>query len=406
MPNENIITAPPPSNKTPSPIDKAPPKEVLDRTFSLDNAPKFSEENNSRITTVDERSGKEKELKQSEAPIKQPVQEQKTEQKPEQKVEESKREEKKISSVIKPPGEVKREEKVVTQPKQVSQKITPKNPNERDYTGYSAEETTALKQMSNEGFDFATKLIKQNRELNSKKDGAWYVHPEAYRLSPAFQQGQQKLSTVAIEANTWRDLLIACQKGEKVKNFVGIDQAGKPVFNGEVEPTKEIEELLRVNYTTCVTTYQNQERELIGLKDQYSQQLQTDLQMIEQERNKRFGWVSDKEMLKWTVPVDTGDGQIVDKPIGDVRNDFINIFPPYLRDNPGTNVAADLMVALIVLQGELREALNGKQNAEFSKEEVLRGEPSSQTKPKPETETNEKLGPVREFNLDPTLTLR
>lgn len=45
---------------------------------------------------------------------------------------------------------------------------------QRDYAGFSNEETNALKQMSNEGFDLASRVLKENRELKKLK-GSTYL---------------------------------------------------------------------------------------------------------------------------------------------------------------------------------------------------------------------------------------
>ena len=82
-----------------------------------------------------------------------------------------------------------------------------------------------------------------------------------------------------------------------------------------------------------------------------------DLQGINAERHNRFAWVQDPKLLDYSVEV---EGQGAQK-IGDVKQNFKSLFPPYLSNSIAVEVASDMMVAMVIQSAELREAKNNQQ---------------------------------------------
>lgn len=383
---------------------KEPPAHIQKLEFSLDPGIKFdadeqkvvTEDKTGKETTVkvEPKTNEQPEVKTQVEPAKVATEKkvEPTEKKVEQKVEEPK-----LPSFIKPPA--KKEDKKDEAGKIAFKQVTPKKPEERDYSGYSPEETAALKQMSNEAFDFTTKVLKQNRELAQNKDGAFYQHPDAYRLHPEFRTTQNNIIKTQSEGDIWKQVLASMRKGNATKVPVGFDpQTGNFVFSEQpVTPNEEIEETVRLNMQRCYSVAEQLKGQLNNFGQNYQSRIKQDLAAIQNERSARFSWVANPELLDYTIGVETDKG-IVDMPIKQIRQDFINILPPYIRENPGTQIAADLMVSLMIANGELREARNGKEVAEIKQKEIQRGEPSSETRQI--QEAGKEINGVRTFSLD------
>lgn len=367
---------------------KEPPKEILEQTFSMDPALL------GRAGEAQVKIGEEGTITDGEKKVEEP----KKEEKKVEKVAEQEKVEPKPSTILKPPAETKKEEVKVQEgeKKEVIKQIVPPSkdkPATRDYTGYSAEETAILKAMSNDAFDYTTKLIKESKENAKLKDSTFLQHPEAYTLSPEFKDTQRDVYFANREGQEWAKMLEQCKAGKPFKELTGFDNNGNPTYGAEIQPNDSIEERLRLNMNNCFGIAQQKQGKLNELGNTFKTRVQSDSQAIQQERAARFAWVSDPKLLDYTINIE-GVGE---KSIKQIREDMISLFPPYYRNSPGVEVAADLIVALRIQHAELQQALAGKGVAEIKKEEAMRGEPSSHSKPKKESESVN--GSPKEFSL-------
>lgn len=281
-----------------------------------------------------------------------------------------------ISKHLKAPSDEKPKDKGVEKKEQVKQIKVPES-GTFDYSVYNQEEQFLLKNMSKESRAFADKLYKENKELAKTKDYSYLQHPQSYVLNPDFQKMQEDVQYAFKEGQYWQTQLEACKKGAKIRAITGWKADGSPDVGPEIDPTDAAEEQIRLSMQNCFTQGQQLRGQLQQFPKQYQQRMQQDLQGINNERASRFQWVADPKLLKYSINTEGGE-----KTIETIKKDFIGIFPPYLRNNPGVEVASDLMVAMIIQKAELDEARAGQKVSDIKIEEVKRGEPSSDSKPK------------------------
>jgi len=376
---------------------KEPPKEVLDQNFDgdlpegLDDIPvKQLPETKSGGDTL-------------QAPLgAQPPTEDKTEEKKTEEPPPSKKEEKKpdlpddLASVLTKPGEKPRDEKgkfvAATPSKEEPKPITPEKIT-RDYSSYSPEQAAHLKQMSNEAYQFTTKLIQENKDLAKLKDSNYLQHPQAYVLSPEFQELSSKAQLAQSEGSYWQQQLQLIKEGNPWKPIRGYDKDGNAVFDAERQPTPQDEEQVRLWMNHCINVSQQIGSAIQQFPSRYQNAIQNDTQLIQQEMQRRFAWVSKPELMNYAVQV---DGQ--EKTLKQVEQDFVNIFPSYLQNNLGVKIASNMMIALVIQGAQLKNALAAQAISEVKKEEALTAEPTSRVQPK-DTNVQEVHG-IKEFSID------
>lgn len=360
-------------------MPSTPPPEVLKMDFSDD--PTLDTSGETRIVTED-KNGVTAPVKQVDSTVVQPEVSKSEATKPEVKLPE-----KKQSNILKPPGE-KKETPVAG--KEVVKPINLPSREKilRNYSGFSDEEVAHFKQMSDGAYKFTSELIKKSKEL--EKD-TFLQHPEAYTLSPEYKETQNEINRASVEGDYWKQCLMAIKRGESFKPAVKWEN-GQLVTGNELKPNEEIEEAVRANMNACYQVAQDNKGKLSAHVDTFKKRITSDLQAINQEQAARFPWVADPKLLNYTIPIE-GVG---DLSVKQIRTDFINLFPPYHRNNPGVDVAANLFVALRIANAELQEAKSGQQIAEIKQAEVARAEPSSEVKPAP---VGDPIGGVKEFSL-------
>lgn len=283
-----------------------------------------------------------------------------------------------ISSILKPPaGKVTDKEKSKDAPTQ--KVISPKDikPGARDYTGHTSEEVAALKGMSNEGYSFAKKLLTEKKELEKLKDSSYLQSPDAYRLDPQYRAIQSDAHFAGKEYAYWQEQLALVKSGKPCREVTGYDEKGNFIFGAEVQPTDQVEEQLRMRMNSALQTAQGFQQKAQQFGQTYQQRVVNDLELIESERKSKFAWRQDPELLKHSIEIE-GKG---DTTLEQIHNDFVSLFPPYQRNQPGVQVAGDLMVALQIQAVQIRQATAGQAIAEEKKEELQRAEPGSIVKP-------------------------
>ena len=222
----------------------------------------------------------------------------------------------------------------------------------------------------------------------------FFQHPQAYVLHPDYQRITSEHQYANAEANAWMEQLVKIEEGEEWTPLIGVDQkTGKFIYGDKRKPTIQDKEAVRSSMMRCQQVAQGAQAQLQMMPQQFQQQINTDLSAINQERAKRFDWVADPKLLDFEMELE-GIGK---KKVGDIRNDFVSLFPAYHRQTPGVEVAADLFVALQVYAQRLREAEGNAAIQQTLKEEVKRVEPTSSTRQKANAKG---VNGVTEFSLD------
>lgn len=355
-------------------MPKTPPKEVMDMTF--DDVPDM-DRGEIKPSIIESKTGKEvppvvlpplEEVEKAEKP---------KEEKPlEKPIETPKKDD--IISILKPPATAKKEEgkeKSKTDVKPISPKDI--KPGARDYAGFASEEVTALKGMSNEGYAFATKVLKEKKELESLKGASYLQSPDAFQLDPQYRSIKQDAFFASKEARYWGEQLALVKSGKPCKDITGYDDKGNFIFGAEVQPTDAVEEQLRARMNSAQQSVGQLQQKAQQFGQSYQQRIQQDHAQVENERKSRFAWRQDPSLLEHSIVID-GMGEVS---LNKIHSDFVNLFPPYQRNHPGVQVAGDLMIAMQIQAAQLRQATQGQQIAEEKKEELQRAEPGSIVKP-------------------------
>lgn len=261
-----------------------------------------------------------------------------------------------------------------------------------DYTGHSPEEVTILKNMSNQSREHVSKLMKQAKQLeNEIKSASFLQHPEAYQLDPAYKSLQEDRYFNSIEAEYWKNQLNQIKAGENWRPVIKWNKDGTPVLGDERPPTSEHEEMVRQAMNECYQLAQSSAGKMQEYAQAQKQRFIGDLQAINAEQQRRFEWVADPSKLEHKIEIPN----LGTKTIGEIRNDFIGMFPSYHRNTAGVDVAANLFVAVQILSQRLRAAEGEKQVAQTRAEEVRRAEPTSTVRPASQKEVRG----IREFSL-------
>lgn len=275
--------------------------------------------------------------------------------------------------------------------------IVPKSkeaPKEFDYTGHDEQETYILKNMSVEARKHVSKLMKENKELAANKSGTYMQHPDAYVLDPQFSKLNEDVSFLEREAAHWESQLLKIENGEKWNPLQGFDKNGQPVYGAAQDPTTTDKIKISRFLNDISSQYRNKQTELQQFAGNYKSRIQQDSQAIQQERARRFGWVADPTIMKSTLTLPNGQEQTVEQ----VRNAIINLFPPYMRNTLGVEVAADLFAAFQIQDEELRTLRAGKSVAQVQQKEVARAEPTSH-KSNAEDTSKKVIGGIKEFSI-------
>jgi hypothetical protein len=250
-------------------------------------------------------------------------------------------------------------------------------PAQRDLSIFDAEESAAARQMSNEAFKQFTKL-----KLAAKQsDQLYYQSPDAYQLHPEYKTIQTDQLYADKETRYWADQLDKIKRGEPWRELKQWDANGNPVVGDEVAGTAAHEEIIRRQVYSLMDVSKQLKSKSDQFKQKYSQSFNQDLSAINAERTKRFAWVANPALQESTLDF----GEFGVKTVKQVRGDFINMFPSYMRNHPAVDTAADLFVAMQVQGRLLAEAQKTKSVETTINQEEDHVEPGSTDKPKKPT---------------------
>jgi hypothetical protein len=384
------------------PVD--PPQEVKDMTFSFD--PELMGKGGETTITTD--NGTQlKEVKTEVADKPEEVIPKEDSSKTVEAVKEKVDKPIKEESVLKAPKEENikpsAETKVKSEPKQ--EKTGPKSispakdhkdqSDQFDYSKYAPQEVTNMRNMSRQSREAYAKLIDENKQLATLKDGNYLQHEQAYTLSPDYQQLSQRTRLAQIEGRAWEKALLDIKAGKAFREITGFDpKSGQPTFAAERVASDADEIRIANNLTMCIQASQKLSGELNNYPQQFRQRVQQDFQQMDQIERDNFAWVSDPKLMEHTVEIE-GQGSHT---LNQIKENFMNAWPAYMRNLRPVQVAANEYIAIQILKAQLHEAKNGKQIAEIKHTEISRGEPSSDDREIPKS--GDKKGIPSVFTLD------
>lgn len=278
-------------------------------------------------------------------------------------------------------------------------KLAPKKTvDTRDYTGFSEQESHLLKNMSREAYDVFSDMLRKSKTAPAAsaqvtQQQQVFQHPDAYILHPEYKKLQSEASYAKAEGDAWMQLLMTAQRGEDFAPLVGFNKdTGQFMYGDKRKPTIEDIEMVRQNMGKCRQFEQNASGQLAQLPAKFQGQVQNDMAGIQQTCAKHFDWVANPALLDHELDIPN----LGKRKISQIRSDFLDVVPAYMRQTPGFQVAAELWVAMQLYQLRLNEAESGKAVAETIAEEKGRVEPTATTRVQP---GKSKYG-VGEFNMD------
>ncbi len=411
-------------------IKQGPPKEVavpdkvLSQNFSIEDfdveqlptqgtstEDESSDSLREKAQEAEQKTAVEAKAKLKEKPTEKPTKEETHEQSTDESTEtDGEQEEDKKDGVpkfLKPPK--KDDEKSKEEGKKLEDKpttggikpIVPPTKVKRDYSGYSPEQVSAFKQMSDSAYKVVTDLIKEKRELEKVKDSQYLQHPDAYVLTPEYKEQQQKLTLAQTETRWWEEQLALANDGKEIHDLAGYDpQTLRPVAGRALQPTAALVEKLRIMLGNSYQAHQQIAQQLQTYPGRYKEQITKDLSGIENFRHQQFGWVANPELLDYTMNVD-GRGEI---PLKQIAEDAKAMIPPYMRNHPLANIIGDMLISIKIQAAQLAEAQNTNGVKQTMEQEQELVEPSSKSKPTSNSKgKGEAVHGVKEFKIDPDL---
>ena len=247
----------------------------------------------------------------------------------------------------------------------------------RDYTGFSDEEQTLLKQMSNPAFEFTAKLLREQRAAAKQRTDSYLAHPQAYTLTPEYARIRDEGAYQRAEGEYWAAQLEAIKAGKAWKPITGWDKTGRVMTGAEQPATDLAEEQVRLAMQNCFRGANETQQRLTAFQSEFTSQVTQVNRGIDAEMAKRFAWVEKPELQDQTIDIPEAGPTTVRQ----IREHFVGLFPAWMRADKGIEVASHMFVALQSYAAQLRAAQTGQQVAQIKATEAARGEPKTTLQP-------------------------
>ena len=158
----------------------------------------------------------------------------------------------------------------------------------RDYSGLTDEEVGLCKRMSNDAFSYVKPALLERKKLGDvikSKDQEianlkvgkqimpdnYYEHPEAFVLSPEYNEAQQNLSMLNTAQTHYQAQLARIEKGEPWQALSLNEKTGQLQYGPAQEPSIEAKfEVMKV-FQNLNTEVQNRSRQLGELKNSFKE---------------------------------------------------------------------------------------------------------------------------------------
>lgn len=228
-------------------------------------------------------------------------------------------------------------------------------PKNRDYTGLDEEVIKVLKGTNNhhyakirplldkyiakarEAVDFKVKVAEYEKALTERgTPPSWFDHPEAYTLTPEYQELSGRYDKINFESQHIKEQLLALKNGQEIRMIRGYDKAGNPVYTAPMKPTNEDE----INLTSLLHQYSAADAEMRtkvgGLQATFKQQHTMATQQIDQGLRQHI----DKLIPEL-------------KPTKEEEQALIGVIPAAFRDHPAITKLAAPMYSIILRQARM-----------------------------------------------------
>lgn len=263
-----------------------------------------------------------------------------------------------------------------------------------DYTGFSADEQKHLKNMDKAAREYTAGLIRKSKEIVTQET-SYLQHPNGYLLAPEYQTAQANLSSMTQQYNHWKQQLLNTRDGKNVQDIAIDEKTGKIIVTGEFKPNDQIEELCRENMILIQQKAEIERSMVASFPQRFKQTLARDTMEISKTLESVCPWLTKLELLNYRMDVKFADGVTRNASLGELKQSFLNKFPPYMRSgNIGIEVAANLWLGMLIHQKSAETASLGKKAAEIKTAEGRRAEPSTSGK----KQEVKKTGGVSEFS--------
>lgn len=302
------------------------------------------------------------------------------------------KEESELPDFLKPPKE---ETASSEEGKQTDKSVVPsKGGKPFDYAGYSADETRHLKNMDKNAREFTASLIKKSREVVTTEN-SYLQHPNGYLLAPEYQAATNNMNSSIQLYNHWKNQLLNARAGKNIQD-VGVDpKTGQLVITGEIKPTDEVEEACRAQMMSAQQKVDNERAVINEFPKRFKQTLAKDTMAIAEVLKTECPWFAKPELLNYRMDVKFRDGTTKNASLRELKESFLNQFPPYMRNgNIGIEIAANAWLGMLIHQKSAETASVGKKAAEIKTAESRRAEPSTTGK----KQDIKKIGGVGEFS--------
>lgn len=222
--------------------------------------------------------------------------------------------------------------------------------NQRDYSELDEQEIPLLKKMSNEAFEYVKPKLKQLKEvqktiaeketeLQKLREGripdSYYENPDAFVLTPEFQEVSANLSAAQTVTNHWKTQLNAIAEGaDEVENLV-LDESGRlvPGQKMKVDPNTRDNIILKINEVQRFA-YQYEAKKQ-GIAENYTKFHQENVNALRGFEQKFFPHFEDPKNTQLHA----------------LLKDTVSKMPPAFRNSPAMQTAAK---ALLMLNAAVR----------------------------------------------------
>jgi len=264
-----------------------------------------------------------------------------------------------------------------------------------DITGFDAPTQETLKHMSKISRKHFVDVLNENKALKQKGESQWYQQPDAFKLHPGYQAAQRDVALADFEGRHWMQQLELAKLGKPLRSLESYDQTGKPIYKDiPAGYGSDVEELIRSYVGNCQRVKNDRQAAIQNHTANFSKAVAQDQVAIKAERARRFAWIANPKLMKYSVPLEDGTEQTIET----VRNNFIGMFPSYMHSNEGVQTAADMMVSMMIGRAEVAEYKKKSGVTQVKKEEADLGEVTSSTRGKPPVKLGK--GKVGTFTME------
>lgn len=261
----------------------------------------------------------------------------------------------------------------------------------RDYSIFKPEDAEFLKATPNQVFDYLKtrlpalydnekKSAEYQEQLAKLKEGrlpdSYYEHPNAYMLTPEFEQLSLKSDRVNFEQQHWMEQLERIESGQPFVELKGYNKQGQPVYSEPREAQSRDKVFAQQTLMAVQQAAMDIDNKLGSLQQGFGSRHQQDLNLIKEESKKRFPWLSDEKKLQDEITLDDGKKASVKSIIEKAKS----VLPASVRNHPLSDVFGNMYAATLMInqEGKKKDQLIAQLQQQLKDRNS--GEPSSEAR--------------------------